>query len=362
GHSRGRESSLLRRHRRRRCRDPRRRRRSTAAQRVRAADCVPAPVRHQRDAQCMRRVARAVRRGHHGESGPAPLLRRALDRRRHRARARDRLRAGDADREGGVGQRTRRLRRGAREGTADPTGARPLAESRGDDRRQGAGDAKDAIMPRRRKRLDPALFRLAVDEIRQGFYTDKYFERSREILRADSHSPRVLMQVSGKTAGFLSGVDEAIAILKLCSDDWSALAVNALYEGDEFEAWDTVLTIEGPYECFAHLETLYLGVLGRRTRICTNTRRLVEAARPKPVLFFGARQDYWGAQPGDGYAAQAGGASSVSTDAQASLFGGAGVGTVPHSLIAAYGGSTVRASQAFAAHCSGVDLIALVDY
>ena len=52
----------------------------------------------------------------------------------------------------------------------------------------------------------------------------------------------------------------------------------------------------------------------------------------------------------------------MSTDAQASLFGGAGVGTVPHSLIAAYGGSTVRASQAFAAHCSGVDLIALVDY
>jgi nicotinate phosphoribosyltransferase len=122
------------------------------------------------------------------------------------------------------------------------------------------------------------------------------------------------------------------------------------------------MTIEGPYECFAHLETLYLGVLGRRTRVCTNTRRLVEAARPKPVLFFGARQDFWGAQPGDGYAAHTGGAVSVSTDAQASLFGGSGIGTVPHSLIAAYGGDTVRASQAFATHVPGVDLIALVDY
>ena len=46
------------------------------------------------------------------------------------------------------------------------------------------------------------------------------------------------------------------------------------------------MTIEGPYECFAHLETLYLGVLCRRTRICTNTRRLVEAARPKPVVTY----------------------------------------------------------------------------
>ena len=217
-------------------------------------------------------------------------------------------------------------------------------------------------MPRRRKRLDPSIFRLPVDEIRQGFYTDKYFERTREVLRADPQSPRVLMQVSGKTPGFLSGIDEAIAILKLGAEDWSALTVHALYEGDEFEAWDTVLTIEGPYEYFAHLETLYLGVLGRRTRICTNTRQIVEAARPKPVLFFGARQDYWAAQPGDGYAAHTAGASSVSTDAQASLFGGHGVGTVPHALIAAYGGDTVRATQAFAKHLQDVDIIALVDY
>lgn len=217
-------------------------------------------------------------------------------------------------------------------------------------------------MPRRRKRLDPSVFRLPVDEIRQGSYTDKYFERTREVLRADAHSPRVVMQVSGKTPGFLSGIDESIAILKLCAEDWSALTVHALYEGDEFEAWDTVMTVEGPYECFAHLETLYLGVLGRRTRICTNTRHLVEAARPKPVLFFGARQDYWGAQPGDGYAAYMGGATSVSTDAQGSLFSGAGIGTVPHALIAVYGGNTVRATQAFAAHLQSVDIIALVDY
>ena len=61
-------------------------------------------------------------------------------------------------------------------------------------------------------------------------------------------------------------------MLKLCADDWSALTVNALYEGDRFEGWDTVLTIEGPYEALRHLETLCLGALGRRTRICTNAQ------------------------------------------------------------------------------------------
>jgi nicotinate phosphoribosyltransferase len=207
------------------------------------------------------------------------------------------------------------------------------------------------------------LFQLPVEQIRQGFYTDRYFERARAVLQADGHSPRVLMQVSGKTPGFIAGIDEAIAILKLGTDDFSALTVHALYEGEQYEAWDTVMTIEGPYERFAHLETLYLGSVARRTRICTNTRLLVEAARPKPVLFFGARQDHWGAQPGDGYAAFVGGAQSVSTDAQASLFGARGVGTVPHALIAAYDGDTVRATRAFAAHAEpGVDIIALVDY
>ncbi len=219
------------------------------------------------------------------------------------------------------------------------------------------------MSPRRRKRLDPALFDLPVDRIRSGFYSDKYFERAREVLRADGWRSPVLMQVSAKHGAWLGGIDEAIAVLKLCSDDWSALTVSALYDGDRVESWDTLMTIEGPYDVFAHLETLYLGVLTRRTRVCTNTRLCVEAARPKPVLFFGARHEYWGAQPGDGYAAHMGGANAVSTDAQGSWFGAMGVGTVPHALIAAYKGDTVAATIAFA-RCVGpeVEVVALVDY
>jgi len=217
-------------------------------------------------------------------------------------------------------------------------------------------------MPRR-PRLDPEIFNLPVDRMRSGYYSDKYFVRARDILRADNHHPRVTMQVFGKQHAFLGGIDEAIAILKLCSLEWDALDVSALYDGDEIAPWETVMLIEGPYDAFVHLETLYLGVLARRTRVGTNTRRVVEAAAPKEVMFFPARHDHWLVQTGDGYAAHIAGAIGVSTDAQASWWGNSGVGTVPHGLIAAYGGDTLRATQKFSEYLGPeVKLVTLVDF
>jgi len=215
----------------------------------------------------------------------------------------------------------------------------------------------------RRPRLDPAIFHLPVEKMREGYYSDKYFVRTRELLLKDGHRPCVTMQVFGKAPAFLGGIDEAIAILKLCSMEWPELEVYALYDGDEIAPWETVLLIEGPYDAFAHLETLYLGVLARRTKVGSNTRRVVEAARPKQVMFFPARHDHWLVQTGDGYAAHIAGAIGVSTDAQASWWGSEGVGTVPHALIAAYGGDTVLASEKFADLMDGnVRLITLVDF
>ena len=215
----------------------------------------------------------------------------------------------------------------------------------------------------RRPRLDPSIFHLPVEKMRAGYYSDKYFVRARDILLAEGHGPRVTMQVFGKAQAFIGGVDEAIAILKLCAIEWPELEVRALYEGDPIEPWETVMLIEGPYDAFAHLETLYLGVLARRTRIGTNTRRVVEAAAPKEVMFFPARHDHWLVQAGDGYAAHIAGAIAVSTDAQASWWGSEGMGTVPHALIAAYGGDTVLATRKFADHIGpDVKLVTLVDF
>jgi nicotinate phosphoribosyltransferase len=214
-----------------------------------------------------------------------------------------------------------------------------------------------------RQRLDPGIFNLPVAKMRSGYYSDKYFVRARDILLADGYRPRVTIQVFGKQHASLGGVDEALAILQLCAIEWPELDVHALFDGDEIKPWETVLLIEGPYDAFAHLETLYLGVLSRRTRVATNTRRVVEAAAPKEIMFFPARHDHWLVQTGDGYAAHVAGAIGVSTDAQASWWGSEGVGTVPHALIAAYGGDTVLATRKFADRIGpDVKLISLVDF
>jgi nicotinate phosphoribosyltransferase len=222
------------------------------------------------------------------------------------------------------------------------------------------------------ERLAPEVFRLPVEKIRSGYYSDSYFVLSKELLEAEGRHPTVTMQTSAKRAGLLGGIDEAIAVLELCSgrhrdgawrDGWPELRVQALSDGDRIEPWETVLTIEGDYSLFAHLETVYLGTLSRRSLVMTNVRRVVEAARGKPILFFPARHDHWLVQTGDGWAAHVAGAIGVSTDAQASWWGGRGVGTVPHGLIAAYGGDTVTAAADFAARFGErINVVVLVDF
>jgi nicotinate phosphoribosyltransferase len=161
------------------------------------------------------------------------------------------------------------------------------------------------------------------------------------------------MQVFQKKHAYLGGMDEAIAILKLCAEGFDRLTVHALYDGDELEPYETVMTIEGDYTTFAHLETVYLGVLARRTLITTNTVNVLRAANGKPVIFMPARHDHHRVQTGDGYAAYVAGQIEgaeigVTTDEQASWWGGRGLGTVPHALIAAYGADTVLAATKFA--------------
>jgi nicotinate phosphoribosyltransferase len=199
--------------------------------------------------------------------------------------------------------------------------------------------------------------------MREGYYTDVYFNHARETLIRDGRHPHVVMQVFQKKKAVLGGMDEAIAILRLCSHDWDALTVHALFDGDDVSPWETVMTIEGDYTLFAHLETVYLGVLARRTLVSTNVRRVVEAAHGKPILFFPARHDHHRVQTGDGYAAHIAGAIGVSTDAQASWWGGRGIGTVPHGLIAAYDGDTVLAAQKFAEYApEDMHVVVLVDF
>jgi nicotinate phosphoribosyltransferase len=225
-----------------------------------------------------------------------------------------------------------------------------------------------AVEERTRERLSPEVFDLPVEKMRTGYYTDAYFNHARATLLQDGRHPRVVMQVFQKQHSYLGGMDEAIAILRLCSHDWDSLTVHALFDGDRLSPWETVMTIEGDYTLFAHLETVYLGVLARRTLITTNTVHLLEAANGKPIIFMPARHDHHRVQTGDGYAAYvagrvAGAPIGVTTDEQASWWGGRGIGTVPHSLISSYGGNTVLAATKFAEWASDdMNITVLVDF
>src|SRR6202521_3256042 len=110
-------------------------------------------------------------------------------------------------------------------------------------------------MPRR-QRLSPAIFQLPVEKMRDGYYSDVYFNRAREIMLADGYETRVRMQVFQRSPAVLGGVDEALAILRLCSggyrdgvweDGWDRLNVRALYDGDVVEPFETVMLIEADY-------------------------------------------------------------------------------------------------------------------
>lgn len=264
-------------------------------------------------------------------------------------------------------------------------------------------------------RLPSHVFDLPVQELRRGYLSDIYFWREKVALEQHNLHPRVTMQVFQKKRAVLCGMDEAIAVLRLAAgryrdyeaayklfdrflelkrearerfltnkaeylsvtrerimiseeldalwqSGFDALEIDALHDGDRVEPWETVMHIRGDAGLFAHLETIYLGILARRTRVATNVRNVVEAARGKTVLFFPARFDHWAVQGGDGYAAHVGGAQGVSTEAQAEWWGARAAGTVPHALIAAVGGNTVEAVRIFGETYPDVNLVALVDF
>src|SRR4051794_37678053 len=204
------------------------------------------------------------------------------------------------------------------------------------------------------ERLAPDVFRLPVGRIRTGYYSDAYFNLTKELLEAENRHPHVVMQVFQKHESVLGGIDEAIAVLKTGAGrmapegvwvpGWDELAVHALYEGDPIEPLETVLTIEGDSSLFAHLETVSLGTMARRSLVMRNVRDVVDAARGKPILFFPARHDHWLVQTGDGWAAHVAGAIGVSTDAQASWWGGRGGGTGAPRAVAPVGGGTRAAA------------------
>jgi nicotinate phosphoribosyltransferase len=265
------------------------------------------------------------------------------------------------------------------------------------------------------RRLTNATFKLDIERMRRGWYSDKYFENVShmfEMLNRQGYQVRTEggpipepdvaslpigdMQVEmqwftrRKPRALVAGVDKALSMLYHCAgvfdeqsqflNGWTDLQVEAVqdgvfvqYDGDPMQV-QPALKVRGPYRAFAILETPMLGILSRASRIATNVYNTLVAAQGKPVLFFPARFDVHEVQAADGYAYDIAVQrynrdhdrklqSFVSTDAQGDWWGGFGGGTVPHAVIACFLGNTAEAMMCFAAtQPSSVPRIALVDF
>lgn len=206
-------------------------------------------------------------------------------------------------------------------------------------------------------------FSFPVAKIRHGDYSDIYFNRARKILIQDNHHPLLTLQIFQKhNQVILCGIEETKQLFQQTVKKFKQLKINSLNDGDQINSRETVMTIEGDYAVFAHLETIYLGILARRSLIATNMHRCIKTAKGKPVLYFGSRFDYFLNQEGDGYAAKIGGAAGVSTPANASLIGQNTVGTIPHALIVAYGGDIATTSAKFNQYFPNLNTISLIDF
>jgi len=190
-------------------------------------------------------------------------------------------------------------------------------------------------------------------------YAAVYFNRARQIMLAEAPGKMVTMQVFQKNEAVLCGIDEVVTLLQ---QQTNGLGIKSLSDGDHIAPLEPVLEIIGPYAEFAHLESVYLGILAQQTKVATNMSNVVTAAAGKPVLFFGDRFDNFANQVNNGYAAYVGGANGFATQAMVSKFNGEATGTMPHALIAAFDGDVVAASRAFRKHFPDVPLIALVDF
>ncbi|MEO6458438.1 MAG: nicotinate phosphoribosyltransferase, partial [Chloroflexia bacterium] len=267
------------------------------------------------------------------------------------------------------------------------------------------------------KRLAPDIFKLDIERMRRGWYSDKYFKNIVLVLtslaqqgyRFGGSSPdlsdlgvdvgnidigNIVVEMQWftrrKPYSVVVGVDKALAMLRGCTgwfdeqgdfhNTCDQLEVSAVqdgavveYDGDPMNVLP-VLKVRGRYRDFAMIETPTLGVLTRATRIATNVYKILSAARGKEVLFFPARFDAHELQAADGYAyhiavqllnrrSTSQVPSYISTDAQGDWWGGAGGGTIAHAAIASFLGDTTETVMGYAATLPPeIPRIALVDF
>jgi nicotinate phosphoribosyltransferase len=183
------------------------------------------------------------------------------------------------------------------------------------------------------------------DNMRDGI--DKYFLRSKDILKAENINPIVRFQVfARKNAEKLEGLDKAVNFIiqeRLRSFESGECRIFSLRDGQRYTSGEPMMLIEGPVQELIDLETKYLQITsGGMTGdidlndVRRNASAIKDVSKDKKLLYFGARH----------YAPELDeeiakicfneGFDGCSTDIGAKAWGSKGIGTTPHALILAF--------------------------
>jgi nicotinate phosphoribosyltransferase len=181
--------------------------------------------------------------------------------------------------------------------------------------------------------------------IRTGQVADVYYRRTMAVLDHVGRDPVVKAEFTAKGLPWpwavLAGIEELVDLLKGLD-----VKVRILPEGTIIRAWEPVLEIEGRYREFGGFETTMLGLICQASGVATMAARCKVAARPKPVISFGARRLHPAIAPMIERNAYIGGCDGVAVGLAADLVGIEPTGTIPHALILIMG-DTVEAAKAF---------------
>ena len=193
-----------------------------------------------------------------------------------------------------------------------------------------------------------------------GFNADIYFERTRQVLRAEGIDAVVAVEVFARASAVLCGMREVQILLRRALP--AGVQVWSLEEGARIGQGEVVLRIRAPYVSFCLYETAILGTLASETGWATAAEKCIHAAGDDiPVIHFGARHVHPDVGGRLEYAACVGGCTTCATTWGAQLAGLDPSGTLPHGLILAIG-DTLRAAEAFDRNIDeAVNRVVLVD-
>jgi len=207
------------------------------------------------------------------------------------------------------------------------------------------------------------------EEIKKGKTTDIYFARTKEILEAKKLSkiPVVAEITAGELPkgwpwGILCGIEEEAHLFEGCPVNvYSMPEGSVFYHTDHGGVREPTMFIEGPYGEFCLLETPLLGLICQASGVATRAARIKKVAGEKLVVAFGIRRMHPALSPMIDRAAYIGGFDGVSSLKGAEIIEAEPMGTMPHSLIIAFG-DQVKAWKAFdEVMPSDVPRVALVD-